>query len=78
MTTAVFTRAGSLADEIRAEARNLDPVRVLLTVLMVVPFVLGWLAGQAARAVWVVGSFVWVSAVVGWRVARRSAGEGSR
>ncbi|MBX6382174.1 MAG: hypothetical protein IRZ07_04240 [Microbispora sp.] len=52
-------------DRIDAEARKLDPARVLLTVLAVIPFVLGWLLGKA----WLVVAWLWTAAVVGWREA---------
>lgn len=75
MPTAGFARAGRMADQIRAESRNLDPARVLLTLLMIVPFVAGWLAAQTCKAAWVVLAFVWTSAVVGWRMARDDGDE---
>jgi hypothetical protein len=73
MAIATLARAGRLADQVRAEARQLDPVRVLFTLLMVVPFVAGWLAAQICKALWAVVAFVWTATVVGWRMAR---GEG--
>lgn len=73
MTTAVFAKAGLMADQVRAEARQLDPARVLLTLLMVPFVVVGWLSGKTVAAVWFVASFAWTAAVVGWRMAR---GEG--
>lgn len=57
-------------EDIRAEARSLDPVRVLLT-LVAVPFVVaGWLVGKSALVVWTALSWAWTAAVVGWRAAR--------
>lgn len=53
------------AEAIRKEARQLDPVKVLITLLLVVPFVLGW----TARFVWVVVSLLWTGCVYGWRSA---------
>lgn len=75
-TVTLISRASRTADQVRAEARELDPVKVLLTVLFVVPFALGWLAGMTMRAVWTVFAWTWTAAVVGFRTAR--PGEGPR
>lgn len=72
--TTLLMRAGAITDEVRAEARSIDPVKALLTLLMVVPFVLGWLAAQTVRAAWVVLSWLWAAAVVGWRTAYGRSG----
>jgi len=53
-------------ERIDAEARQLDPARVLLTILAAIPFVIGWLLGKA----WLVLAWLWTAAVVGWREAR--------
>ena len=74
MTTAVFERAGRVADQVRDEARQLDPVRVVLTLLMVPFFVLGWVAAKVVAVCWALVAFGWTAAVVGWRTAR---GEGA-
>ena len=66
----VLSQAGAVADKVRDEQRQLDPVRVLLTLLMVVPFVLGWTVAKLAGVLWLVVSYLWTSAVVGWRTAR--------
>jgi hypothetical protein len=75
MTTAtVFVRASRMADQVREESRRLDPVKVALTLVMVVPFVLGWTAAKVVQLAWKVLAVLWTAAVVGWRTAR---GEGS-
>lgn len=74
MTTAVFARAGRVADQVREESRQLDPVKVLVTLAMVIPFALGWLAAKVVAGCWTVVAWVWTAGVVGWRTAR---GEGS-
>jgi len=72
MTTAtVFARAARTADQIRDESRQLDPVRVMLTLAMVLPFVAGWLVRKVFMACWTVLSWMWTAAVVGWRAAGR-------
>lgn len=72
MTATVFARAGRKADQVRAEASELDPARVLLTILFVAPFVVGWLVGMVVRACWTVLAWTWTAAVVGFRTARPS------
>ena len=84
MTTAVFDRAGRMADQVREEARRLDPVKALLTALLVLPFLVGWVAGAVVRAVWAVLATAWAAVAVredrpaaraaapaAWRVLRR-------
>ena len=73
MSTITFARVGAVTDQVRAEARKLDPLKVLLTLLMVVPFVVGWLAAQTVRAFWFVAAFAWTAVIVGWRTARGEA-----
>lgn len=70
MSTTVFARAGALTDQVRAEARQLDPVKVLVTVLLVVPFIAGWVAARIVGLAWRVLAVGWTAAVVGWRSAR--------
>lgn len=72
--TTLLMRAGAVADEVRAEAAKIDPVKVAVTLLMVVPFVLGWLAAKTVRAVWAAVSWLWAAAVVGWRTASQPGG----
>jgi hypothetical protein len=64
-----LVRAGTLADDVRAEAKRIDPAKVVLTLLFAIPFVLGWLAAQTVRATWTVTSWLWAALVVGWRTA---------
>lgn len=75
MTSAVFVKAGHLADEVREQSQKADPVRALLTCLFAVPFVLGWLVG----AVWTALAWTWSAIVVGFRLAqdRPSGGQAS-
>lgn len=46
---------------------RVDVVRVLLTLLALLPYVLGWVAGAAVTAT----AWTWAAVVVGWRDARR-------
>lgn len=73
-----MTTLEGTADAIRAEASKLDPLKVLVTLIALIPFLLGW----SARIVWVLVSLLWGGAVVGWRKATeqiddRSAERGS-
>lgn len=52
-------------DAVRAEARQLDPVKVLITLVLLPFFVVGF----AARLVWVVIALTWTGCVYGWRAA---------
>ena len=70
MSTITFERVAKTTDRVRAEARSLDPARVLFTLLMIVPFVLGWLIGQIFKLAWAIASFAWTAGVVGFRIAR--------
>ena len=70
MTAPTFlVRAGILADDVRAEAKHIDPAKLLLTLLFAIPFVCGWLAAQTVWATWTVISWLWAAVVVGWRTA---------
>lgn len=69
MTTAVFTRAARTADQIREESRQLDPVKVLLTLAFALPVTVGWVARKVCVACWTVFSWTWTAVVVGWRSA---------
>lgn len=62
-------------EDVRSEARSLDPLKVLLTILAGPFFVLGWMAGHAARFLVAVAFFAWSAGVVGWRQARGERGE---
>lgn len=53
-------------ERIDTEARQLDPVKVLLTVIAAIPFVLGWIVGKT----WLALAWLLTAARVGWQVAR--------
>jgi hypothetical protein len=52
-------------DQIRAEARDFHLGRTLLTLVVGVFWLLGWLAGKASLAV----GFCWAAVVIGWKEA---------
>lgn len=60
---------GETVDAMRAERAQLDPQKVALTLAAILPFLLGWTIRKAFTAVWLVGSWLWTAAVVGWRSA---------
>jgi hypothetical protein len=77
MTTPVMLiRASAVREQVRAEARRIDPAKALLTVMALIPFVLGWLAAQTVRTCWAVLSWTWAAVVVGWRTAYGQTGDG--
>jgi hypothetical protein len=76
MTSPTMLLRGALADEVRAEARRIDPAKLLLTVLALLPFLLGWVAAQTVRGTWVALSWTWAAMVVGWRTAYGRSGGG--
>lgn len=70
-------------EEIRAQAARLTPsnvdlVKVLITVLSLIPVILGW----ALRMLWVIPSLMLAAFIVGWKsadaqIAARTAVRGS-
>lgn len=70
MTTTIAGRVSRMADQVAAESKVLDPAKVVLTLLTIVPFVLGWTVGLVWRAVWAVLAWTWTATVVGFRTAR--------
>jgi hypothetical protein len=65
MATNLLDRVPS--DRIQAEARQVHLGRALLTALVGVFWLLGWLAGKVTVAV----GFAWAAAKVGWQDARQ-------
>jgi hypothetical protein len=63
------TTLESTLTAVRAEARRIDVTKAVLALLLVLPFVLGWLARMAVRGlVWAL-SFAAASVKVGWQAA---------
>ncbi len=60
-------------EQISTQARQADPVRVLLTLIAVIPFIVGWSAGKA----WLALAWLCTAVRVGWQQARQERpGEG--
>lgn len=55
------------ADQIRREAAQLDPLKVLLTLVLIVPVLIGW----TVRLAWVLFALLWTGVVQGWRICDR-------
>jgi hypothetical protein len=54
-------------DDIAAEAREVQAGRFLLTLVALIPFLLGWLAGKLVNAL----AFVGLAVKAGWLEARK-------
>lgn len=63
-------------DQIRAEARTIDAGKVLLTLLVLPFFVVGFTAHWGWRGLSLVLSFVGASVKVGWQAAAPQRAEG--
>lgn len=63
MTTVIAT-----ADRVRARAGQIDPVKLLVVLVSVVP----WLLFAAARVVWLVLSLLIAAGLEGWDAADRA------
>lgn len=61
-----------MVEQISADARTVDPARVLLTAVAAVFFALGWVAAKVFGGVWL--ALVWSALAVraGWREGGRS------
>lgn len=69
MVTLDLARAGQLVDRVNARASAVDWRRVLLFVLMAVPFAVGFTAWFAVKSVGWVLSWLYAACVEGWRFA---------
>lgn len=68
-TLSLLERAGRMSDEIRAEAQRVDPVKVVFTLLMILPVVIGYVVAYLLKGVWAVATFLVVAFLVGYRHA---------
>lgn len=59
-----------LLDQVHAEARELRPLRVLLSIVAAIPFLIGLIVGSIVRALWVVFAWAWAACVVGFKAGR--------
>jgi hypothetical protein len=68
--TTMWAQAEQLQAEVRAEARQIDPVRVFWTLLMLPFIVVGFVVAKVVLVAWAVLTFCWVALLVGWRHGR--------
>lgn len=61
-------------ERIEQRARQARPGKALLTLLVTVPFAVGW----AARKVWLGAAFMWLAVGTGWREAGDAAPAAAR
>jgi hypothetical protein len=64
----MVTFEGTLSD-VRAEQKRIDVVKAILSLLLLLPFVLGWTARMVVRVVMWSLSFAAAAVKVGWRAA---------
>ena len=62
-----------LLDQVHAHARELRPLRVLLTILAFPFFALGWIVRTVFGAIWFVAAWCWAAIVVGWTAGKRES-----
>lgn len=53
-------------ERIQAEARQLTPGQVLLTLVSAPLFILGWLAAKIVQVLWLAIAWSWTAGLVGW------------
>jgi len=63
-----------MVDQIGADARAADPGRVLLTVIAVVFFTIGWVAAKVLGGLWLAVAWSGMAVRAGWREGRKTAG----
>jgi len=63
-----------LLDSVHAEARELRPLKVLLTLVALPFFLAGVVLGAVVKVAWVAFAWAWAAAVVGYRSARGDDG----
>lgn len=55
--------------QVRAARAGIDPARVFLTVLMVLPWLVGWTLRKVVVVTWWAVSYLYAAGQVGWRAA---------
>jgi hypothetical protein len=61
-------------EEITRQARDIHPLRTLLTWLAALLFGVGWLLCRTFQVLWLAGAWAFVAARSGWRAAKVSNG----
>lgn len=57
-------------ERVHRDAKQLDPVRVALTLIAVPFFVLGWVAAKSWAVAWTGLAWAVTAVTVGWKMAR--------
>ena len=58
------------AEEITRQAREIHPVRTVLSWIAAVLFAAGWVIGQVLMVLWFVAAWMFVATREGWRSAK--------
>lgn len=69
----MVTLEATLSD-VRAEQKRIDVAKAVLSLLLMLPFVLGWTARMVVRVVVWMLSFAAAAVKVGWRAAAPTKG----
>lgn len=56
-------------DDITRQARDVSPVRTILTWIGAVLFAIGWIARKTLTVLWLAGAWAFVATREGWRQA---------
>lgn len=67
----------TVVERVEVKAREVHVVRLVLTVLAVLPFAIGFVAFFAVRLLRLVVTWVWGAAVVGWEMANERRNQAS-
>lgn len=57
-------------ERIQAQASEIDPVKVAVSIVAAIPYVLGWVIAKVFTVAWVVLSWTIAAGRVGWQDAR--------
>jgi hypothetical protein len=55
-----------VADRVRERAGGYDPARLMLILVMALPFAAGWVLAKMCRVVWKAGTWLFAAAAEGW------------
>lgn len=60
----------AILERIDQQAKEIDPRRVVMTLLALPLFVLGYVVASVCKVVWMVGTWMWVAMLAGWQTQR--------
>lgn len=67
-----MSKFSQLIERVDADARELRPHLVVLTIIAAVLFAIGWLVGIVLRGVWMLFAWAWAACKVGFKAGRGS------